>query len=126
MNVPMQLLAEFNFSVASRVTHAAIEAHFHRFKLKYNAGTFVRSCLHFICTQTGTVDTRPLVQTLHAIKPIKLLHSDFCYMSRGEDDFKCVFVFKYNHSDNLCFTPTNDSTAEVVAKKTYLTSPKTI
>ena len=77
---------------------------------------FVRSCLHGLATEALKVIPRPLSTALHAVERDKLLNFDFCYMSKGSDDFKYVSVLKDDHGGYVWFAPTNEATAEVLVE----------
>lgn len=98
-----------------RVTRAAVEGHFLWTKMKKDVHSFVGSCLHCLATAPGTTVPRPLGHALHAVKPNKLIHFDFCYMSPGQDGNKYVFVIKDDFSGYVLLKATTETTAEVTA-----------
>ena len=98
-----------------RVTLATVRAHFFWNNLSNDVESFVRSCLHCLCTETGKIVPRPLGHALHAVEPNKLLHFDFCYMSPGEKGNTYVLVLKDDHSSYVWLVPTSEATAETVA-----------
>ena len=77
---------------------------------------FVNSCIHCLCTQTGKVVPRPLGHSMHADKPNKLLHFDYCHMSKGEDGYTYVLVFKDDLSGYVLLTTCKEATTEVTAE----------
>ena len=81
-----------------RVTMAVVKAHFFWNKMSVDVESFVSSCLHCLCTETGSIVPRPLGHGLHSVEPNKLLHFDFCYMSNGEEGNAYVLILKDDHS----------------------------
>ncbi len=97
------------------VTMASVKAHFEWKDLKDDVDSFVGSCLHCLATAPGTTIPRPLGHALHAVKPNKLLHFDYCFISPGIHDFKYVLVLKDDFSGYVWLRPTTATTAEVTA-----------
>ncbi len=100
---------------SGRVTHASIKPHFRWTNLGKDVETFVKSCLHCIASAPGTVVPRPLGHVLHATKPNKLLHFDFCHMGTGEKGNTYVLILKDDFSGYVWLIPSKEATAEVVA-----------
>ena len=50
-----------------------------------------------------------------AVEPNKLLHFDFCFMSKGENGYLYTLILKDDHSGYVWLTPTKDTTAETAA-----------
>ena len=99
-----------------RVTLATVQAYCWWSKMAEDIESFVKTCIHCLCTQPGKIVPRPLGHALHAEKPNKLLHFDFCYMSKGEDGYTYVLVFKDDLSGYVWLTPCKETTAEVTAE----------
>ena len=100
---------------SGRVTHASIKPHFRWKNLGNDVETFVKSCLHCIASAPGTVVPRPLGHGLHATKPNKLLHFDFCYMGKGDKGNIYTLVLKDDFSSYVWLIPSKEATAEIVA-----------
>ena len=98
-----------------RATHATIRSHFRWNSLGKDVESFVKSCLHCVASASGTIVPRPLGHALHATKPNKLLHFDFCYMSTGEKGHTYVLILKDDFSGYVWLTACKEATAEVVA-----------
>lgn len=101
---------------SKRLTLAAVSAYFYWDNMKYDVQSFVFTCLHCLCSQTGKSVPRPLGHALHATEPNNLLHFDFCFMSKGENGFSYVLVCKDDHSSYVWLTSTKDTTAETVSE----------
>ena len=98
-----------------RVTHASIKSHFYWKNLGKDVESFVKSCLHCIASTPGTVVPRPLGNAIHAVKPNKLLHFDFCHMGKGDEGHIYVLILKDDFSGYVWLVPSKEATAEVVA-----------
>ena len=96
-------------------TLATVRSHFVWHKMSDDVESFVRSCLHCLCTETGKIILRPLDHALYAMEPNKLLHFDFCSMSPGEKRNIYVLVLKDDHISYIRLVTTNEETAEVAA-----------
>jgi len=96
-------------------TRASIRQHFYWKSIDKDVESFVKSCLHCLATEPGTVVPRPLGHALHADKPNKLLHFDFCYMGNGEKGNRYVLILKDDFSGYIRLIPSKEATAEVTA-----------
>ena len=103
---------------AKKVTEASVSAHFVWKNMKEDVTNFVGSCLHCLATAPGSTVPRPLGHALHATEPNKLLHFDFCFMSKGQGGLQYVLVMKDDFSGFVRLKPAKETTAEVTA--TYL------
>ena len=98
------------------VTLASINPHFHWENLDEDVKSFVKSCLHCVATAPGTVVPRPLGHALHATKPNKLLHFDFCHMGAGDKGYIYVLVLKDDFSGYVWLKPSKEANSETVAE----------
>ena len=96
-------------------TIATIKPHFHWKNLDNDVESFVKSCLHCLSSESGTVVPRPLGHALHANAPNKLLHFDFCSISKGEGGSRYVLIMKDDFSSYVKLIASTEATAEVVA-----------
>ena len=98
-----------------RATEATIRAHFWWNTLAKDVESFVRSCLHCLATETGETVPRLLGHALHADRPNKMTHFDFCYISLGEAEKCYVLIIKDDFSGYVWLTPTSEADAENTA-----------
>ncbi len=94
---------------------ASIEAHFTWTGLAPDVESFVKSCIHCLCSEPGKVVPRPLGHTMHASERNQILHFDFCYMMPGEEDSLYVLILKDDLSGYVWLVPAADADADTVA-----------
>lgn len=98
-----------------QTTKTTVAAHFWWAQMDSDIKAFVHSCLHCLATHPAKVIPRPLGHGLHASKPNKLLHFDFCFMTPGEEGLKYVLILKDDHSGYVWLQACSDTTAETAA-----------
>jgi len=81
-----------------RATQLTIAKYFYWTSILKDVETFVRSCLHWLSTASVDTVPRPLGHALNAESPNQMVHFDYCYVMRGEDDFKYVLIVKDDFS----------------------------
>lgn len=86
-------------------TKLLISSHFYWQGMSSDITTFVKSCLHCLCTATGKTIPRPLGHSMHADKPNKILHFDFCSIGPSDKGFKYVLILKDDFSSYVLFFP---------------------
>ena len=67
--------------------------------------TFVKSCLHCLCTATGRSIPRPMGHCHHADAPNKILHLDYCYIGKSDNLFLYVLILKDGFSSFVWLFP---------------------
>eukprot|EP00173_Palmaria_palmata_P002825 Plantae.Rhodophyta-Palmaria_palmata.ctg29353.p1 GENE.Plantae.Rhodophyta-Palmaria_palmata.ctg29353~~Plantae.Rhodophyta-Palmaria_palmata.ctg29353.p1 ORF type:complete len:197 (+),score=17.64 Plantae.Rhodophyta-Palmaria_palmata.ctg29353:69-593(+) len=94
------------------VTQAAVQSVFSWTNMFADVNEFMSYCFHCISSKesSGTVP-RVLGSTLHAVKPNKLLHFNYWYMSQGESGYTYLLVLKDDHSGYVWLVPTKAATA---------------
>ena len=103
-----------------RVTLASIKPYFCWNNLGKDVETFVKSCLHCVASAPGTIVPRPLGSAVHATKPNKLLHFDFCYMGKGDKGNIYTLILKDDFSSYVWLIPSKEASSEVVADSLIL------
>lgn len=96
-------------------TKATLAEHVWRNRLGGNIETFLKSCLHCLCTTSGDIIPRPLGQSMHGIWPNEVLHFDFCYIMPGGSEKNYVLALKDNFSGYIWLALIVDADTSTVA-----------
>lgn len=93
---------------------------FHWNTIKEDTRDFVSDCIHCMMAKTRLKIPRPVSETLHAEKPNEIIHFEFLYMGKGQDEYKHVLVIKDDLSSYIwlhqCFTRDGITAASHIAK----------
>jgi Integrase zinc binding domain len=77
--------------------------------------SFVKTCLHCESTLGRGMIPRPLGEALHAESPNEVLHFDFLYLGREDDQFTYVLVIKDDFSSFCEIFPCRSADSFVAA-----------
>lgn len=86
-------------------TKLLLRKHFFWTRMAANAESFVKSCLHCLCTDTDSVVPRPLKHSVHAGHPKQILHFYYCFIGKGDKGFSSVLIWQDYFSFYVCFFP---------------------
>jgi len=89
--------------------------HFYWRTIMQDITDFCKSCLHCLCTSAGDTVPRPLGHSLHADKPNKILHFDFCYIGKSSDGPVYILILKDDFSSYVQLIPCESANAEATA-----------
>ena len=96
-------------------TTVVIKTHFWWREMNENVQTFVKSCLHCLCSETGEVVPRPMGHAMHASKSNLLIHFDYCYIMAGEKVMQYVLIIKDDFSGYVWLTTVAEADAQNTA-----------
>jgi len=90
----------------------ALEEHFYWQGMQNDVKEFCKSCLHCLCTSSGKIIPRPLGSGLHADKPNRILHFDYCYIGRSDSGEVYILILKDDLSSYVWLIPCKAADAE--------------
>lgn len=97
-------------------TLTIVGKYFHWSTIKTNISDFLKSFLHCNVTSFSSTVPCPLGHSVHATKSNELIHSDYCYMGRGEGSYTYTLIIKDDISDYVWFRPCESADSDTTAK----------
>lgn len=76
--------------------------------------SFVKSCLHCLCTSSGKSIPRPFGHAIHATKPNEVIHFDYCYLGKSNIGPVYVLIVKDDLSSYTWLFPCDAPNTENV------------
>lgn len=86
-------------------TTDALLEHFLWDGAREDVSSFCKSCLHCLLTASGEVVPRPMGHTLHAEKPNRILHFDYCYIGMSSSGEVYILILKDDFSSYVWLLP---------------------
>ena len=119
-NLKLRILVAAHAGLAAHrgteVCQSSLRTPFYWKTLAKDIETFCRSFLHCMLASLLERIPRPLGHSLHADKPYRLIHFDYCYVGRGEKDQIYVLVLKDDFNSDVWLIPCCAANAETTVK----------